>query len=355
MPGKIIKLAPNVTPNQYYEANKEWLGIVPDGAGLQILFEINDEFYVFAGPRGGKVLTVNGGKVDDAEAPFLTQLSEELFEETFGMMNVVKADDGYKLLIKGSDVAHKLDLLEDHSFVMYKPAKYAYATFTAVCKTLTLAQLNQLAERLTPTARFWNQFGNFLFAQTQKAPKEDEAFLEYWKINAAARAEFLENMAKNYAIMSEEDTLIVTPLDVFAEDTIEKALNKMNNVHNFKALDKMFRHTVGRYSERSSYEIFSAEEVLNAAINKSSVKNVHDDVVAAGVFNDDVVVAVLPTLGVKIQAKEMEESVLVAPKLVVEVDKAPVSLSPHNSLFKPAPAASTSEVSLNASNHVSLP
>lgn len=73
MVGNLIQLIPKSSPQEYYEANKDQLSLVQDGTGLQILFNIAGEFYLLAGPRQNKVLSVNGGKIEKQHLPFANQ------------------------------------------------------------------------------------------------------------------------------------------------------------------------------------------------------------------------------------------------------------------------------------------
>jgi hypothetical protein len=329
MPGKLVTLVPSVTPQDFFAANKEWLGITPDGTGLQILCEIDNEYYVLAGPRTQKVLTVHGGKVEHSDAPFSNQLVEEFNEETYGVIQLAHNQDGFQLVIKGHDAPHQLTMQDDLSFVVYKPGKYAYATFTAVCKSLTLEQLNQLATTLTPTANFWNQFGNYLFPHTKAAPK-DAGFADYWQGQAPARQALIERMTKTYHELTEANTLLMDPLTVFGEDSIEKALDHLNQVASYAELESLFKDTAGRYSERSGYHVFRATELLRAAKdNSQGVQDITGANVAVGIFNDDAVKETLPLALARLAAAHEVQQ------------QAPVSISPRSALFKAAPVAVT--------------
>lgn len=323
MSGKIIKLNPEVSPLSYYNQNPEELGVVPDGTGLQIIFKVNGENFLIAGPRNGKVLTVNGGAIEDKEAPFLTQLSEELMEETFGTMNVVRTHEGYQLLLRDGS-RHALSMQENQSFQSHKPGVYAYITFTAVCDSLTLVQLNEIALSMTPTASFWNKIGNYLFPHTRNAPK-DETFAQYWQSNFEARNALITTLVNEYnQYLDASVNLLIDPKDVFQADTIEQSLNKLHAIADFAALNKMFRHTVGRYSERSGYHVFNAFELLNAATQEQcDVHNINGAKVATGVFNEEAVAQVFPALNIEASKKQTTSSgvaqmgIFVAPKIVV--------------------------------------
>lgn len=329
MPEKLIQLDPQVSPQEYYDVNQE-LGVVPDGTGLQILFKIEDEYYIVAGPRANQVLTVNGGTIENKHAPFNVQLSEELEEETFGVMNLAKTEEGYVLLLNGQH--HPLRLKEEQTFLAHEPGKFAYVTFTAQCDTLTLAELNTLVERLTPTASFWNKIGNHLFSHIRNAPK-DETFAEYWQSNIDARSQLINQLVEEYKA---NDVWLVDPKTVFQKDTVEEALNTFHQVEDYAALNTLFRHTVGRYSERSGYYVFKASEVLHAVLTDAqSVSDNNGKQVAKGVFNDSCIKTVLPALGIS----------MIQPQ---PSSHAPVSISPHSSMFSiAAPSNHLDDASLN--------
>ncbi|KTC93402.1 hypothetical protein [Legionella cincinnatiensis] len=290
MTEKVITLSPVITPQAYYDQNAAELGIVPDGTGLQVVFKINGEHYVFAGPRGGSVLTVNGGTVENKNAPFLAQLAEEMEEETFGVFKVTYSQEtGYQLSVNGKQ--HALTLQDDKSYLAYKPGKYAYVTFTAVCKTVTLEELEAAQMQMNPTAAFWNQIGNFLFPHTRNAPKDD-AFLAYWESQAAARADLIATLSQ-----ADENTLLIKPTVVFGAKTIAQALARLNDIKSYGELMTMFKHTVGRYSERPGYYVFTTSELVRA-VNNEDIKEVNDykgNKVASGIFNDSAVKAILPS------------------------------------------------------------
>lgn len=310
MPTKIIQLDPQVTPQEYFQANQE-LGVVPDGTGLQILFKIADEYYVVAGPRSGTVLTVNGGAIENVNKsnPFLVQLQEEFEEETFGIMNLARTDVGYQLSLKGGST-HALTMLSNQTFLDHKPGKFAYITFTAVCETLSLEELNQLASTLTPTASFWNKIGNHLFPHTRNAPK-DASFADYWKSHQEARTELLEGLVKEYNQLNSDQALLIDPIKVFGAENIEDALNKLNEVANYDELSKLFKNTVGRYSERSGYHVFKATDLLQATIdgNNQQVNDVTGQQVAVGIFNKATVNNVFPTLNINVSQQQQQEVV----------------------------------------------
>ncbi|KTD12050.1 hypothetical protein Lgra_1508 [Legionella gratiana] len=290
MTEQVITLSPRVTPQTYYDQNAAELGVVPDGTGLQIVFKINGENYVFAGPRGGSVLTVNGGTVENKNDPFLTQLAEEIEEETFGVLKITHSQEtGYQLNLNGKQ--HALTVQDDKSFLSYKPGKYAYVTFTAVCKTVTMDELETAQMQMNPTAAFWNQIGNFLFPHTRNAPKDD-TFSAYWESPSVARADLIAKLEQ-----TDENTLLIKPTEVFGTQTVAQALAKLNEIKSYDELMSLFKHTIGRYSERPGYYVFKTSELVSA-VNNEDIKEVRDykgNKVASGIFNDSVVKTILPS------------------------------------------------------------
>ena len=324
MPGKLVLLNPQVTPQEYYNANQQELGIVPDGTGLQILFKINGEYYLVAGPRSSAVLTVNGGSIENKQQPFLTQLQEELEEETFGKLQITKTEQGYQLVFKGN--YHPLILKEEQTFLMHKPGTYAYVTFTAVCETLTLDQLNELATNLSPTANFWSKIGNYLFPHSRNAPK-DVTFAAYWQSHKESREALIAELLKEYNNLIKSHALLIDPTDVFKKQSITDALNTLHEVTSYDELNTLFRHTVGRYSERAGYYVFKASDLLQATLESSKTVNDYTGkTVATGVFNKDAVSNVLPALGISVAQNSAASAPL----------QAPGNISPHSPLFKPA-------------------
>ncbi|MFA6302427.1 MAG: hypothetical protein WC627_04740 [Legionella sp.] len=289
MTEQIIKLSPLVTPQAFYETNKELLGLVPDGTGMQIVFKIKGQNVVLAGPRGRSVMTVNGGTVENPAQPFVKQIVEEFEEESFGVLKLIQnSDNTLSLSLNGK--IHALAVQEDKSFVGGEVGKYMYVTFTAVCETATMEELEQAAASMNPTAAFWNRIGNHLFSHLRSAPKDD-TFSTYWASKAKDRASLIEELAK-----TDEETLLTKPTQVFGTKTIAEALAKLNEIDSHKAFMTMFKHTVGRFSERSGYYIFETNELVNAVETGSKVVNDVNGVErATGIFNDSAVKQVLPS------------------------------------------------------------
>lgn len=295
MPAKLIKLNPLITPQAYYQNHQQELDVIPDGTGLQILFKIAEEYYLIAGPRGGNVLTVNGGTIENKQAPFFAQLAEELEEETFGVIKVVYDMNEYQLILNNEN-KHALTILENQSILTYEPGKFAYVTFTAVCESLTLDELTTLANTLSPTAQYWNKMGNYLFSHVLKAPKND-VFVAYWKELVEERNSLIEELTANYNALVINKQLLIDPVAIFLCENITSALSKLHDVADYDALNKLFKHTVGRYSERSGYYVFKASELLSSAKgSEEPIKDVQDKIVVNKVFNADAVTLVFPVL-----------------------------------------------------------
>lgn len=305
MPVSKVKLSSTMTPNEFFkkydtypDLYTRWeLGVVPDGTGLQILFNVEGKQYLLAGPRVGKVLSVNGGSVENPDNSFLAQLQEEVHEETFGVMGLHQNDKGEYELHLNNGSRHPLTMHDDLTVLKHKPRYYAYLTFTATCDTLSLEQLKLLAVKLSPTAHFWSKVGAYLYSHTRNAPK-DETFVDYWKQNYESRCAAEIELVKAYNELK-GDGLLIEPAEVFGLATAEHAIYELlHNVGSYEQLQKLFKHTVGRYSERSGYYVFDASDVLTSAKNGTELRDVDGQVVAKGVFNDDAVTAVFPALGI---------------------------------------------------------
>lgn len=296
MPATKIKLNPGVSPQSYYDRNQESLGIVPDGTGLQILFKIADEYFVLAGPRAGSILTVNGGRIEDKAQPFFTQIEEEVFEETFGVLRIINKPEGLQLQVTG-DKDYPLTMCEEHTVLKHKPGVYAYVTYTAVCEDMPVERLQQLAGALSPTAKFWAKLGGFLFGHVRKAPK-DESFVEYWAKQQQALDELLSELTEQHQALGSE--LLVSPETAFEVDSVEAAWDQLRQLSDYKTFFHTFSHTVGRFSERAGYYVFNASDLLLCAQGETKqVSDVNGENVANSVFNDDAVKIAFPAIGVK--------------------------------------------------------
>lgn len=280
-----LKLNPFTTPKETPIAD------MPNGVGLNIIFRHEGQEYVLAGPRTKKVLTVNGGKIAP-DVTMIDQLIEEMFEETFGVMTLAHTDNQLSLII--DEKVHPLKLVEDKTCV--DGDGYTFVTFTAICKTVSLDQLKALATQLTPTAAYWNQFGNFLFGHFRALGKASpEAFNAYWTEHLADLTKFLTQIAP-----CDTTKLLIKPTDVFAANSDTEALENFRNTvtKDLPSLIKLFTEIIGRYSERSGYYVFSKQTLEDAAKNKSkNITDIQGNIVAEdGVFNKDYVAHTYPQL-----------------------------------------------------------
>ncbi len=304
MPNILIQLDPATSPVDYEKQDKSLEGKVPDGTGLQILFDIAGETYVLSGPRGGSILTVLGGAIEEKHksVSFLKQIQEEVFEESFGVLKLEANSNSYQLHVNDRAV-YELEMCPNQTVMAYKPGKFAYVTFTARCKNMDLTTLKALSEHLSPTAHFWAKLGGFLIATIfNKSTPQDETFAAFWQ----GQREKLDAILADLTVQAQQlgANLLMTPTQAFGVATIEEAWNQVRNIATYKELQKMGKHTVGRFSERAGYFIFKASDLLIATENKANeVKDIFGNVVvpagsAKPVFNEDAVSIAFPALGI---------------------------------------------------------
>ncbi len=290
----IIKLSPGTTPENFARERQESL---PDGVGLQIFFEVDGEYYLIAGPRaGGRVTAVNGGKIENAAHTFYAQIAEELFEETFGFLRLESGKDGYVLVINNHE-SYPLTMLEDQTaFEQNSNYHYNYVTFTAVCSGLSREKLDIIAAILNPSAKFWNQIGNYLHQQCTKAPCHVCGdFKKFWALGYEERQKLITEWVANYYELTSESVLLADPREIFEKNSVEAALATLHDIDSIDKLGEVFHHVVGNYSERSGYHVFNARELMQAARSGSQeVKNSRGVVVANGVYYSEVVATLYP-------------------------------------------------------------
>ena len=286
MPTQLIKVdVEKVSPQAYYNAHKNELDIIPDGVGLQILFQVDSDYYLIAGPRSGNVLTVNGGAIKHKDKPFLKQLVEEVAEETFGMMQLVRNESGLQLLLEDGN-QYPLTILDHLTVLAHERGKYAYVSFTARCNSLTIDQLQHIADTMHPTASFWNKLGNYLFTHFRNAPK-DETFSEYWDLQCKSRDELIRELKIERDQL--KDLLLVDPIDIFATQSIDGVLDQLHQVPNHKELTTLFKDRVGRFSERSGYYVFKASDLFSATECNMGIKDIKGNLIAPKVLNSGTV------------------------------------------------------------------
>lgn len=296
MPLEVINLDPQESPTKYYETHaSDTLGCIPDGTGLQIIFKIDGNDYLLAGPRAGSLLTVNGGKIENNTQSFFSQIIEEVDEESFGVLKVIHDNkEGYQLIVSGKK--HALHFEMNKTIQKYKPGVYAYITFTATCEDISLDDLKNLANQLSPTAKFWAQIGGFLFDHVRIASK-CENFKTYWQEQQGLLNTLLSSMTTQYHELRSQNQLLITPEQAFEVDELNSAWNAIRNLDSFEALKRVFQHTVGRYSERDGYYIFRTTDVYQLTQGTTNISDISGTFEASKVFNDDAVATVFPLLG----------------------------------------------------------
>jgi|GEM_PF-5421701 len=289
---KLIALDPNTAPECSPSVPKK-----PDGVGLQILFKVEigekKEHFIIMGNRSNKGLqSVNGGNIEEKDKTYLQRITEELNEETFGVMQIKQEGDRYYLQLnndgrqkhllsfcKEAVFDHKPESRDEKDCVVDKG--YTYITFTATCSALPAKQLKEMelkemAKSMTPTARFWNDIGSHLYScakqiEGEAKQVEDEAFRRYWESQQESRKKLIEKLTDTYNTLSPEDKLLAEhPLQVFKVRSIQEVFAQLNSIDSHEALKKLL-DVVGSYSERSSYHLLNAREVLTAAKTRKKI------------------------------------------------------------------------------------
>lgn len=294
----ISNVDPMMSAEVYYLLNRDQISQIPDGTGLQVLFASKGHYYLLAGPRANRLLTVNGGKIEQPKAAFLEQLQEEFVEETFGMMQITPGNhlstQHFQLLINGRP--HLLQILTDNTLIHDSPNKFAYVTFTGIVNDLSVKKLEKLAERLTPTALFWEKLGSYLHQHTRNAPK-NEIFESYWQSQQDSLNQVLLELSQEYDRLTRKGTLLITPEQAFQVNTIDDAWNILRKMNSYSQLKYHAQNTVGRYSERKGFYVVDAQSILDTIQSENtSVRDIHGKRLADSVFNTDAVKYIFPLI-----------------------------------------------------------
>lgn len=292
----VSNVDPMMSPEFYYLLNSDQISRMPDGTGLQILFASRGHYYLLAGPRVNRLLTVNGGKIEKPQAPFFEQLQEEFEEETFGVMQIFPgsglSSQSFQLLI--NDRPYPLQILTESTLIHDSPSKFVYVTFTGLVPDFSVKNLDKLANHLTPTSLFWEKLGSYLHQHTRKAPK-DETFVSYWQSQQDGLNQVLSDLSQDYDRLIRKGGLLITPEQAFQVNTIDDAWNVLRQLNSYSQLKYHAQNTVGRYSERKGYYVIDAQSVLDAVQFKDkSVRDIHGRKIADSVFNTDAVQYIFP-------------------------------------------------------------
>ncbi|VEG92301.1 hypothetical protein [Legionella spiritensis] len=289
----ITNINPLVSPETYFNNHKDTISVIPDGTGVQILFFADEHYYLLAGPRSQRLLTLNGGKIEDTSAPFLQQLQEEMNEETFGLVRIKKSGKHFVLIIDHH--TYSLQIINKKTMIQEAPGRFAYVTFTGLVSTVTKEQLTELANQLTPTAVFWEKAGSFLFQRVQEAP-QDHRFMVYWQAQQSALNTLLSELTMEYDRLMQNGELLISPQQAFEVTSLDAAWETLRTLNSFAQLKYCFQNTVGRYSERKGYFVIDAKDLLAATNTGQPVKDINGQTVSDGIFNIDAVKRVFPLI-----------------------------------------------------------
>ncbi|WP_367608370.1 hypothetical protein [Legionella sp. W05-934-2] len=289
---------PMNSPEEYYLSNQDQISQIPNGTGLQILFTSQGKYYLLAGPRANRLLTVIGGKIENLKAPFLSQLQEEFGEETYGVMAIDTAlpfpSQFFWLMI--NDEPHPLEIVSESTLIHDSPSKFAYVTFTGLVSDISEEALDKLATQLTPTALFWEKLGSFLHQHLNQAPK-DEQFEAYWQDQQQRLNQVLAELSKDYDRLSHKGQLLISPEQAFSVSTIEEAWDVLRHLHTYSQLKYHAQNTVGRYSERKGYYVIDARSLLHAVQSDNTpITDIHGRQIASSVFNKEAVEYIFPRI-----------------------------------------------------------
>lgn len=288
----LVNTSPLITPIDFYQLHQDQIDKIPDGTGLQVLFYSNHHYYLLAGPRSKRLLTVNGGKIESNDQPFTKQLMEEFDEETFGVFTLVPTAEG--LALNYHHRLYPVYLYPNASHVAGQPGKFVYLTFTAVVHGFDQNRLSEIAAELSPTALYWSKLGNFLSQQVRLAP-QDGSFEAYWLSQRPALDQLLNELSSQYDELKQKNQLIISPEQAFETASMEEAWDKIRQFKSYADLKYCFQNTVGRYSERAGYFVLEANNVLAAANDPNQpITDINGNQVADSLFNNSTVRMTFP-------------------------------------------------------------
>lgn len=289
----LLTANPVDTAIRFYEKNKSQISQIPDGTGLQLLFHTNQHYYLIAGPRSEKLLTLNGGKIEHPDLPLYKQLQEELDEELFDTLHLLTSKKGYDIQILSTSYA--LTLRNDVSLVTDRPGAFTYLTFTAVVDEVPLMTILSLADKVSPTAKFWSKLGNYLSDTVRNAPKDD-SFKIYWQNQLPKLNQVLAEMTTLYNELNSEGKLLISPQQAFNVNNLDEAWDVVRNMNTYTELKIFFSNNVGRYSERVGYYVFDANSLLQSQKNKLAFTDLYGEEIASTLFNAPAVELVFPEI-----------------------------------------------------------
>jgi hypothetical protein len=332
MPVASLAFTPALTPAEISrdaQAADIDINVMPDGDGLLLAFMINGKAYIMAGTRDWRkpagwpddqpyrrLIVQNGGKIDDPQAPLWVQLVTESREETFGVMTLtppsgdqptatlnvhtpLSSTPSASAAASSATSSYELTLRPDLAHLAYADS-FTFAVNVATCAGITrLGDLQHIVDVMNPTAAFYNRLGTFMYAN--KRPPSGVDFAEYWAGLSATDGAFgklMSELETEYTRLMAEGKLLVEPKDVLGGEDNIAALRQLLTVKEPAALDAL-NSKIGDYSERSTYAMFDADMVLDAAEKGlATIKDTQgiDHPIAAGIVNKDAVQAILPNL-----------------------------------------------------------
>lgn len=286
------------------------LGLSPlhsriDGTGIQLNYIVDGIAYLIAGPRFGKVLSVNGGAIA-AETRIIDQLAEELEEETFGALSFARqklSEEGpwaYERDVEGhlmiiSSVTHERYSLKfpiENCQSLENHPKYCYFATQVEIQNVGLESLKTIARTMTPTAKLWNAIGNEYF-KLQKPKDFAGEWSTHWN-SESIQVKRESSKAVVRAVYEEvrNQFLFDNPFNTFQVSNLEAALVKIfDEIDSEHAYWDMMKNKVGSYSERPYYAVYG-KHVLKDSITLSrqvvDIDSIND---SQGVFDASTILA----------------------------------------------------------------